>query len=398
MFRRTGTLRPLMILAGLWPIVSAVNAREYWVSPRGNYCAAGSESAPWRTLQRAANQVVPGDTVHILAGNYRGFNVTRGGTASARITFRARPGAVINQAWSSSGNHYGINSSGNSYLTIEGFTFTPGTSDPKWFAAIRLSGIAPGGTPPNWVKGNTIRNNTCRMRIVGQSSTPDGLGIYASWQNGLVVENNTVSGTFDSGIYVANSSRNYTIRGNTVYNCGAQAIHNNGDASQGGPGINTNALVENNICHNTGFGAGGQAISCDGVQDSRIQNNLIYDAHAKGISLYAVTAAGGCKRNFIVNNTVLTALDGGAALRVVEDSTGNTFFNNILYSANPASASIDLLNGDLTGSRSDYNVVKDRFYVDGSKTPFSEWRTSYGQDLPFLHRSAVRALRQPGRE
>jgi len=365
-------VRPLMILTGISFFLTAAEAREYWVSPRGNDRATGRKVTPWQTLQHAADQVVAGDTVNVPAGNYQGFNVTRGGTASARITFRARPGAVINQAWSSSGNHYGINASGQSYLTIEGFTFIPQASQAAWGAAIRL-----GGTPGNWIYGNVIQNNTIQM---GQSSTPDGCGIYASWSNGVLIENNTVSGTGDSGIYVANSSLNYTISGNTVYNCGGNGIHNNGDVSQGNPGINYNALIENNIIYNVGFSSAGQAISCDGVQDSRIQNNLIYAAHGKGISLYKVNSAEGSRRDIVVNNTVLTAADGGAALRMVDDSSGNTVLNNILYSANPSSASIDLLSGDLTGLRSDYNVVKNRFYSDGSKLPFGEWQ-GLGKDI-----------------
>ena len=212
------------------------------------------------------------------------------------------------------------------------------------------------------------------MRVVGKDSTTDQLGIFTSWNDGLLIKNNTVSGCWDSGIYVSNSARNYIVDGNSVFDCGGNGIHNNGDLSHGSPGINYNALIENNIIYNVGFASGGQAISCDGVQNSRIQNNLIYNAHAKGISLYRVNSAEGSRRDIVVNNTVLTAADGGAALRMVDNSSGNTVLNNILYSANPSSASIDLLSGDLTGLKSDYNVVKNRFYSDGSKLSMSEWR------------------------
>jgi parallel beta-helix repeat protein len=366
-----------LALVGLF--AGGATAGEYWVSPRGSDRAAGSEGTPWRTLQSAANRVKAGDIVNVRAGHYQGMNVSKSGRSDARITFRAQPGAVIDRPLSFSGNYYGINASGQEYLTIEGFAFSPGNNDPAWFSAIRV-----GGRPDAWVKGIVVQHNDCMMRTVGRSGTPDLYGIYASWQDGLVVERNTVSGTFNSGMYVTNSAKNYTIRSNHVYDCGGNGIHNNGDVSQGGPGINSNALIENNIIHNTGFGIGGQAISCDGVQDSRIQNNLIYDAHAKGIALYATTSAGGCNRVVVVNNTVLTATDGGAALRIVARSGGNSVFNNILYSANPASASIDLLHGDLVGFRSDFNIVKDRFYVDGSKTSFREWQTNASQDRHSL--------------
>ena len=354
---------------------STAKGTDFWVSSQGDDQESGTKRSPWRTLQHAANVVHAGDYVDILAGTYDGFNIPASGTKSAPITFHAEQGAIIDSVTTWGGANCGINASGQSYLIIEGFTFVPQRSQAAWTYAIRL-----GGTPGNWVYGNIIRNNTAQMRVVGKDPTPDQLGIFTSWNDGLLIQNNTVSGTWDSGIYVSNSSRNYTVDGNTVFNCGGNGIHNNGDVSQGLPGINYNALIENNIIYNVGFASGGQAISCDGVQNSRIQNNLIYNAHAKGISLYRVNSAEGSRRDIVVNNTVLTASDGGAALRLVDDSSRNTVVNNIFYSANSSSASIDLLSGDLTGLKSDYNVVKNRFYSDGSKLSMSEWQ-GLGKDI-----------------
>ena len=64
-------------------------------------------------------------------------------------------------------------------------------------------------------------------------------------------------------------------------------IHMNADASLGGDGIISDALVEENVLYDNGA-TGGSAINCDGVQDSRIQNNLVYDHHSSGISLYMI--------------------------------------------------------------------------------------------------------------
>src|SRR5262249_36925836 len=127
---------------------------------------------------------------------------------------------------------------------------------------------------------------------------------------------------------------------------------NNGDASKGGPGINTNAVIEDNIIHDVGFGIGGQAISGDGLQNSVIRNNLIYNAASKGISLYAVNAAAGSKNNLVVDNTVLS---NGSAMRLVDDSAGNTLLNNIFISVN--GGSIDMNSSDAAGMTSDYNVL-----------------------------------------
>ena len=50
------------------------------------------------------------------------------------------------------------------------------------------------------------------------------------------------------------------------------------------------ALVERNIIYENGVG-GGSGINCDGVSDSIFRNNLLYNNHASGISLYGIDGA-----------------------------------------------------------------------------------------------------------
>ena len=45
-------------------------AAEYFVATSGADTNAGSAAAPWRTIQKAANTVAPGDTVNVVAGVY----------------------------------------------------------------------------------------------------------------------------------------------------------------------------------------------------------------------------------------------------------------------------------------------------------------------------------------
>lgn len=364
----------------LVPVATAQAApkRTVYVSPTGNDTAAGTAAAPWKTLQFAANQAKAGDLIVVKAGNYAGFNMTKSGTATNRIIWRAEAGAVINSPLSLSGNLYGINASGVSYVTIEGFTFAPQSSQGEWYAAIRM-----GGTPDNWAKGNIIRNNVAQMRVVNQATTPDKYGIYSSWQDGIVVENNKVSGGYNSGIYTANSSKNYIIRNNEVFDVGGNGIHNNGDLGAGAPGIIYNALIEGNVIHNVGFGIGGQAISCDGVQDSRIQNNLIYEAHAKGISLYAQDAAEGCKRTLVFNNTVVTTAKGQVALRMNEYSSQNTVVNNIFFGGSAAAGSwANVEEKSTEGMVCDYNIVGGRPMV--GSVPRKDWKETYKFDSHSL--------------
>jgi hypothetical protein len=95
----------------------------------------------------------------------------------------------------------------------------------------------------------------------------------------------------------------------------------------------------------------------DGVQDSRIENNLIYENHSSGISLYQIDAGQPARNNVVVNNTIYIASDGRWALNIQDGSTGNTVRNNILLTDHETRGAIDISADSLTGFTSDYNVI-----------------------------------------
>lgn len=66
------------------------------------------------------------------------------------------------------------------------------------------------------------------------------------------------------GIYVSNSSQRPILRNNWCHDNAAAGIHMKAGASQGGIGLITNAVVENNIIYNNGT-LGGAGINTDGV-------------------------------------------------------------------------------------------------------------------------------------
>src|SRR6476661_2905773 len=264
----------------------AVPATLY-VANTGNNTNAGTSSSPWQTLQYAADHVHAGDTVIVRAGNYAGFYLSTDGTASSRIVFSADPGANITSRNPITGD--GINLEGADYVTIEGFKIT--------------------------------------------GATRAGIRSVINTGENILIQNNTTSRSVDQhGIYVSNSADNPIIRGNRVWGNHDAGIQLNADVSMGGDGIITNALIENNVIYDNGLG-GGASINCDGVQNSVIRNNLIYNAHATGIVLYVGNGAAGSSGNLVVNNTVLVAADGRWAVSVTNGSINNTFRNNIFYSA-----------------------------------------------------------------
>jgi hypothetical protein len=56
-----------LLLAPLAPI----HAGDHFIAPTGNDANPGTLVAPWRTLQKAADTMVAGDTAFIRAGTYR---------------------------------------------------------------------------------------------------------------------------------------------------------------------------------------------------------------------------------------------------------------------------------------------------------------------------------------
>src|SRR5262249_34422797 len=140
-------------------------------------------------------------------------------------------------------------------------------------------------------------------------------------------------------------------------------------------------LVENNVVYDNGRG-GGAAINLDGVQTSRIQNNLLYNNHATGIALFQQDGKTGSMNNVIVNNTDLVASDGRWALLIQNGSTGNYVSNNILYNYQAARGSVNISTDSLTGFQSDYNAVMSRFTTnDGTSVlTLAQWQSTTGQD------------------
>ena len=67
------------------------NAKEYHVSPAGNNGNLGSESKPFKTINKAVDKAFPGDTITVHAGTFREWvKPLRGGLSNEnRIVYRA---------------------------------------------------------------------------------------------------------------------------------------------------------------------------------------------------------------------------------------------------------------------------------------------------------------------
>jgi len=350
-------------------------ATDYVVATNGDDANSGTESQPWRTLQHAADSVGPGDTVSVRAGDYAGAYIENSGTSNAPIVFKAFDGESPSITEDNPETPDGINVEGASYVTVQGFT---------------VNGRSRAGIRAATCDHVTIRDN----RIDGSGKW----GIFTAFCDDVVIDHNVAANTGEQhGIYVSNSGDRPIVRNNTIYGNTQAGIHMNGDISNGGDGVISDAVVENNVIWDNGSG-GASGINCDGVQDSLIRNNLIFDEHASGISLYQIDGGAASTGNRVLNNTILIAPDGRWALNIQDGARNNSARNNILLNANSSHGAVDISGDSLDGFNADHNAVTDRFTTNGgdSVLSLSDWRSATGSDSNSFIASSSGLFTNPG--
>jgi parallel beta-helix repeat protein len=371
------------------PVVESMEPRflltAYFVRPDGsdqNLGDADTSAGAWLTLQRAANQALnPGDTVRVRAGHYAGMNLYNkaGGTAASPISFLADANVFVEAPGTGQNSQYAyINiengAAAEGRFVIQGFTMT-------------------GGGEKAGIRSALSQNNVFRNNMVSGAFT----GIFAGRSDGILIEDNTCHDNWgEHGIYVSGTA-NYIIRHNTCYKNNWNGIHTN--VADGTNQINTGGLIENNLIRNNGLSGAGAGIDLDGMNNSVVRNNLVYNNQTHAIVLHngnqSPTVA--CHDVEIVNNT-LDALRGEPAnawaIKMAPLSpqpagspwTGNdnwvTVFNNILLGrVGSGTGSIGNVGYANKNFHSDYNVVVDSFQRDSFWKNLASWRLQRQDDV-----------------
>lgn len=349
-------------------------AGTFYVAPGGSDSDPGTAVKPWATLQHAADSVNPGDTVIVQPGLYAGAKFSHSGTSSAPMTFSGQPGTVINAPGPFNTNHDNLWIRNAHSLILAGFEVT---GAPR-------AGIAIQGEPNAPARGNVVQHNF--------SHHNGRWGIFTGYAQDVVIEANETSFSgSEHGIYVSNSADNPIIRRNVAHHNRASGIQINADPRLPGDGIISHALVEANLIYANGLG-GGAGINLASVRDSLFQNNLLFANHASGIAGWDDQAGRrwGTKYNQFLNNTIVMAPDGRFALALHNGSSGNVVKNNILFHPG-LKGSIDIDRSSLPGLSSDYNVVVNRFAVDGKFITFVKWQAK-GYDAHALLATSLQQL------
>lgn len=376
----------LSVAAGV-VLAGSASANTYFVANSGLDSNAGSQAAPWLTIQHAVDTIVAGDTIIVQPGSYAGCRIGKSGTALAVCTLKAATsGTVLINSLSPANRH-------QSLIEIENFSATV-----RYWV---IDGFECSGAQRYGIDLRDTDFVTVQNCVVHNSAVT---GIFLAFGYHPLIQNNESYSNGEHGIYQSNSGDFPTIRGNRLHHNFSAGLHMNGDRNFiPGDGIISFALVEKNIVWENGAPpGGGSGINCDGVSDSTIRNNLLYNNHASGISLYGTDGAEGSSRNKVYNNTVVMASDGRWCINIPPadegqaDPVGNEVRNNILYTPHTFRGSVSTYGDSVAGFSCDYNVVVNRFSTDDGESNMSltAWRL-LGYDLHSIVATPAQLFTNP---
>jgi hypothetical protein len=141
----------------------------YVDAARGNNSNAGTSSAPWKTIQKAANTMVAGDTAIVrAASSSERVRITRSGASGAPITFQAQ-GRVVMRGFTILASYIRVggfeikNTIGGSWTESSGI-YINGINNEAFYNFIHdvaHYGIFLDASPasPSSTSNNTVRNN-----------------------------------------------------------------------------------------------------------------------------------------------------------------------------------------------------------------------------------------------
>ena len=319
-----------------------VGNQTYYVSPSGNDTSPGTSSAPFKTIQKAADIVNPGDTVIVRDGTYSttGYNllvISTSGTASAPITFKSEHkwGAILDGANQQSS--YGIIFNNNvAYVNLIDFEIRNFKD-----TGIHMNNFA---APNSYItiKGNHIHdigrwcNNIAPEdqygldgvymsggnNIVFEGNIINNIGRFASGENGCVINSSRpYYQNHDHGLYL-NGVHNVSIRNNIFYS------NQRGWSIQLYDKPTDNVSIVNNVfAYGNPYREGAHIILWGNLTNVNIKNNVFYGASNFAVSTYFT---GYTWTNIVANNNLAFATDNTHMTVFDQVTPGTILANNIL--------------------------------------------------------------------
>jgi len=317
----------------------------YYVAPTGNDGNPGTIAHPWRTIQKAANTMVAGDTVYIRAGTYAEQVIPQNsGSAGQPITYAAYPSetAIIDGTGVAVPEYSGLfNLAGRDYIRVSGLRVIHSdyygivaensshvTIEYNYTYDTYSSGIS------SWNGNNVI---VAGNEVVGACTGP--------WQEHISISNtdtfevrynhihDVMPGTDGKeGLSVKDASSHGKVYGNHVYNLNRVGIYVDAEAEH-----LFDVEVYQNLVHD--IPAMGFSLACEAggtLENIRLYNNIAYN-NLVGLWLSACcTAAHPFKDITIINNTfAYNGRDGwGGGIGIENTQIQNVVIRNNICSQN----------------------------------------------------------------
>ncbi len=360
---------------------------SFYVSTNGNDSNPGTETAPWRSIQHAADSVRAGSTVNVRGGIYKelvSINVS-GNSSGGYITFKNYPQetAILDATHFAPGVRSGMLTIHNqSYVRIEGFEFRNFRTAEHRLTPLGIS-VTGAGSHIELLRNNVhhIEQDFNGRDGPGHGANGFGIAVYGTDAKApitdLIIDGNQVhhlkTGSSESLVVNGNvtnfrithnvvhdnnnigidvigyertasdpavdQARDGLVSGNLVYNITSRGNPAYGD-EQSSDGIyvdgGTRILIEQNVVHDVDFG-----IELASEHQNRAtsyitaRNNLIYHCNTAGVSIggYA-PERGRTDHTTVVNNTLYendTAGTGSGEFQMQWNMADNVFENNLVY-------------------------------------------------------------------
>jgi hypothetical protein len=213
--------------------------RTIYVATTGNDSNIGTDDAhPFKTIQKAADVVIPGDTVLVRAGTYNeSVTISRSGAANNYITFR--PYGSEQVTLDAAGSLIGLFAvDGASYIRIKGFTLNNTAYDESNGGALRLNGAN------NCIlEDNTLKNDFGNGCIMVRNGSARNL----VQRNNIFITQQDLQGGGASGIYWWKAGGANVFRNNNI----TATAWGLWDGMGGGPENDLDYLYDTDIYDNT---------------------------------------------------------------------------------------------------------------------------------------------------
>lgn len=368
-------------------VASAQPNASFYVATSGNDSNAGTQAAPWKTIQHAADVVHAGATVYVRGGIYEELvRIDVSGNASdGFITFKSYHGetAVLDASHFTPHDRQGVLTIQNqSYVRIEGFEIRNFSTAEHHLTPMGINVIG-SGSHIELLNNNVhdIQQTFPGRDKPGSGGNGFGIAVYGTSAQApitdLIIDGNEVhhlkTGSSES-LVVNGNVRTFRITHNVVHdnnNIGIDVIgfertapdpavdqardgvvsHNlvynitsrgnpayGNDQSSDGIYVDggTRILIEQNTLHDVDFGIELASEHKDRSTSYIVaRNNLIYHCHTAGVSIggYAPDR-GHTEHSTVINNTLYendTSSTGSGEFQMQWNMADNVFANNLVY-------------------------------------------------------------------